>query len=185
MSFRGAGIAREPGTQAHGPAGYRKGAVFIGSGPAKGHPGMTGSQIVRFLHSPAAPRFPLSPAFAGMTKRLRERVLNVRTDSIGAGRRTQSRGGAWAAGSVERDRRAGGAVQQAAQVKSDEVVLAVQPKKRRERRHRQRVAGLELGEGFEIGARRRVVMGGGRAAARTRAAAPCGRAATDRRSAGP
>lgn len=45
------GRAREPGTQANGLGKYRQGAVFIGSGPAKGHPGMTSSQVVRFLHT--------------------------------------------------------------------------------------------------------------------------------------
>ncbi len=50
-SFRGAGTAREPGTQAHGVLRYRQGAVFIGSGPAKGRPGMTTSQLSQFLHT--------------------------------------------------------------------------------------------------------------------------------------
>ena len=50
-SFRGAGTAREPGTQAHGVLRYRQGAVFIGSGPAKRRPGMTGSQLRRFRHT--------------------------------------------------------------------------------------------------------------------------------------
>jgi hypothetical protein len=45
------GRAREPGTQANGLGKYRQGAVFIGSGPAKGHPGMTSSQVIRFLHT--------------------------------------------------------------------------------------------------------------------------------------
>jgi hypothetical protein len=50
-SFRGAGTARESGTQAHGVLRYRQDVVFIGSGPAKGRPGMTGSQLRQFRHT--------------------------------------------------------------------------------------------------------------------------------------
>ncbi len=50
-SIRGAGTAREPGTQAHGVLRYQQDVVFIGSGPAKGRPGMTPSHLRQFLHT--------------------------------------------------------------------------------------------------------------------------------------
>jgi hypothetical protein len=58
------------------------------------------------------------------------------------------RGGAsTAAESVEHDSGADSSVQQAPQVKPDQMVFAVQAEQRREARHCQRIFGFELGEG--------------------------------------
>src|SRR5271165_6944262 len=63
---------------------------------------------------------------------------------------------------MEGDYRPGGAVQQAAQVKADKVIVGVQAEKGGKSRHRHRIFGFELGEGVEIGLRRRRIENLGR-----------------------